>query len=134
MQDKRERTRGVILTVLELDDLIADVQRNAAEGETVELAHQPYAAAEVNGVLYVICQEGVGWRVTEGEPLELSFHVRTPTGFSMFPRWTGNVPPEEVRAHMTGESIDLADLIRSFGARLEANFWLWQRALAGVSA
>lgn len=134
MQDKQERTRGITLTTLVLDDVVAEVQRNAEANETVELVHQPYAAVEVvGGLLYVVCHEGVGWQVSEQEPLELPLHVRTPTGFGMFPRWIANLSPAEVRAHMTGEPIDLADLVRSFGARLEANFWLWHRTLAGVS-
>lgn len=135
MRDAQPRSRGVTLRLLDFSAVVADAQAKAAGAdETVELSHTPYAAAEVGERLYVVCHEGVGWEVTEDEPLELPLHVRTPSGFSIFPRWNAMLSPSEVRLARTEEEVDLADLVRTFGARLEANFWLWHRTLSGVRA
>ena len=135
---REERPRGVMLTVLDLTGVVEGAQKMLPDGETAELAHQPYAAAHgPSGELIVVCHEGVGWIVGDGEDqedLEVPIHVRTPTGFSIFPRYMAHLDRAEVEVLMTGELVDLADLIRTFGARLEANFWLWHRRLVGVTA
>lgn len=78
-----------------------------------------YAMATVGADTYVICSEGVGWKVTADEPLIvdtlLGTHVMT---------------VDEVReAAEHGTDVDLADHVRTFGSRLESNFWGWHARL-----
>lgn len=86
---------------------------------------------------FVICTEGVGWKVGYGEPfvLEVSTKWRDEKG-----EVHGTFGPSaEVYLHgaevvaaedLTDEGeVDLADFIRSFGSRLESNFYLWHNRL-----
>lgn len=62
--------------------------------------------------VYILCTEGVGWHVTPDKP-DSEFGT--------------------VQAILANDAnkpeIDLADFVRSFGARLESNFWLWHARL-----
>lgn len=124
-----ERTRGVTLRVLDFTKILAEEGLPLEEGERAHLGFEPYAAAEHNGQLYVVCNEGVGWKVSEDEPLRLDIFVDHPDTIAIFPRWQLLLPPDAVRSAMTDEETDLADLIRSFGFRLESNFWTLYREL-----
>lgn len=124
-----ERARGVLLRTLDLTEVQAEADRAIDEGETARIGHAPYAAAEHDGHLYVVCEEGVGWEVTDEDPLLIDTYVSTGTGIGIFPRFQVVLSPAEVRAAATGDEVDLADLIRTFGSRLEANFWVWHRTL-----
>lgn len=59
---------------------------------------------DVNGQGYLICTEGVGKAITQEEYDRLSHTV-------------------------TGQQIDLADFIRTFGSRLEDNYHFWYNRL-----
>ena len=75
----------------------------------------------LDGEYAVICTEGVSWQVGDG----FKFNDYDPN----------EVPStvEDLKAMRTGEDVDLADFIRTFGARLERNFaanldWMDNRA------
>jgi hypothetical protein len=125
------RPRGVTLTLLDLDSLIEQGQELTQGRDEISLGHAPYAAAEVDGRLYVVCVEGVGWQVDENTPLSVPIHASSPGHVSMMPRWVAELSEREVRERMTGQPVDLADLIRTFGGRLEDNFRIWHRTLGG---
>ena len=75
----------------------------------------------------VVCSEGVGWNVN-------------PAGYLPIIVWTGggwrqdyiDLPFRDVLAHVSDETVDLAEFVRMFGARLENNFHIWYNATAGV--
>jgi hypothetical protein len=67
----------------------------------------------------LICSEGVGWTVEERGL------ILVPTGDSGGICVSGEV----LQSLKTGEQIDLADHIRTFGDRLENNFDLWHHRL-----
>lgn len=87
------------------------------------------AAVEVGGVLYVLCEEGVGQEVTASEPLRLSIYSRKGNSFGIMPVAESRLDEAEVRALMTGEQVRLEDFVRRFGARLESNYSLWANRL-----
>lgn len=67
----------------------------------------------------VICTEGVGWVADDYNAIEI-------TVFGFF----GNnsrffIYEDRIPEMFTGEEIDLADHVRTFGDRLESNFSLW---------
>jgi len=69
----------------------------------------------------VICNEGVGWEQDD-------------TNRVFVPCWQGIAGVDIgidrlLNECRTGEEIDLADFIRSFGDRLEGNFDIWHRRL-----
>jgi hypothetical protein len=109
----------------------------ADAGETmVEMTpvYPPLAVSDTDAGLFVVCSEGVGWEVREDKPLtDVPFSARwtdregkpyANTGGGSYNAFS--LTAEEVRQLAKGgEEIDLADLVRSFGDRLENNFSLW---------
>lgn len=130
-----ERARGITLTLLDLTHVTAQARKEIAPAEPnpqevdVSLGFEPYAMAEHGGKLYVVCHEGVGWEVTDDDPFPLDLYVSRPGHLAIAPRFSALLRPEEVRAAATEQTVDLADHVRRFGSRLEANFWTWHRAL-----
>jgi len=78
-----------------------------------------------------VCGEGVGWQVDDGNPWDLDLYTKSAESFGMFPIWSVTLTVADVirLQDPSAGSIDLADLIRTFGGRLEANFHLWHRTL-----
>lgn len=106
-----ERTRGTIV-------------------RTFDAPHGMYGYAYAvgpDGTEYVICSEGVGWLVSDDVPLIVDT-MSGPSG--MYGEY--NMPLTEIRELAArGTDTDLADFVRVFGARLESNFYGWQRRLSG---
>lgn len=69
----------------------------------------------------VICTEGVGWVPDAYNSIEVSV-LGYFGGDSRFFLYVERIPDM-----FTGETVDLADHIRTFGDRLEGNFDLWAR-------
>lgn len=69
----------------------------------------------------VICGEGVGYVPTDYNLYEIPIFTRY-GGASRFLIGAG-----VLESAITGETVDLADHIRTFGDRLEGNFSLWAR-------
>lgn len=116
------------------------------------------AKSKEAGHLYAICTEGVGpeMGVTDDDPLYVEFHgsyyKRGPAyvwtdisgevheypgeilpnrhSFDVIPFASATLTPEELLSYPVIEEVDLADHIRSFGARLEQNFSLWYKTLS----
>lgn len=123
-----ERQRGVILHLIDFSDLLAQVPTEGEE--TADVGFGSYAMTELaDGRLYVVCNEGVGWEVTDDEPLEVDLYVSDPDHIAIMPRYRTSLTPAEVRAAATGGEVDLADHVRRFGGRLEDNFRIWHRKL-----
>jgi len=89
--------------------------------------------------LYAICTEGVGPSspVTDERPLEIEFFVtgeeRQGEFIAMFPACSTKLIPSKLRKFRTSAApVPLHEWVRSFGARLEANYSSWQRLLEGI--
>lgn len=126
---------GVTLTRLDLTEATTKAtewlreQQNDPEVRAEFGTDANSAAVEVGGVLYVLCEEGVGQEVTDEQPLVLEIYSRKANSFGIMPVATSTLTPAEVRALMTGEQVRLEDFVRRFGARLEANYSLWANRL-----
>lgn len=74
-----------------------------------------------DGTEYVVCSEGVGWVVDDSHPLVVDTFSG---GYSL--------PLDTVRDRaIAGTDVDLADHVRTFGSRLESNFWSWHYRING---
>lgn len=142
-----ERARGVTVKVLDLSDLEAEAlewqkERNP-DCTKVNIYGGDWAVAEKDGHLFAICTEGVGFEVTEEEPLTLEFHGNyvardeetgeikpNVTKFDVMPFGSYDLIPQDLLDYPVAEEKDLADYVRTFGARLEDNFWLWFKELS----
>jgi hypothetical protein len=102
------RERGIMVRTLDLTGMTA-------------APFYSYALATVGSESYVICSEGVGWLVSDDEPL----YVDTMAGEVVV------ILADVLTAARQGADVDLADFVRSFGDRLECNFYLWHRKLNG---
>lgn len=136
MSERPMRPRGTRLAVLDLDGIGKEhlPRFQAAEPDRgwtrCKVEHGPYGVAQApNGRVYVICNEGVGWEVHEGKPFPVDLWLETDTSSELSPRHRVWLTPDEVLSRVTGKTVDLADLIRTFGDRLENNFDLWHRRL-----
>lgn len=140
---REERARGVKLQVIDFSELEAQAleyrQKTRPDCYEARAFASPWGLHESkNGHLYAICQEGVGYVVSDEKPLEISFHgsyhIRNeetgeiePNKHSFDAMAFGSVDltPEDLKNYPLKEEVDLADHIRTFGSRLESNFWLW---------
>jgi hypothetical protein len=128
----RPRARGVLLTTLDFGRLTKTVRDRYAipPDATVTLGYG-YVLGRHNGRTYAICSEGVGWDITPPR-LTLDVYVASPGTTAIAPQYAIELTPDEVLEYeQVYDVVDLADFVRGFGARLEANFWLWHRTLTG---
>lgn len=152
MMVQNDRTRGVIVQVLDLSALEADAltyrQKTHPDCYEAKIHGGKIAVATSKhsgtGHLYAICTEGVGpeYGVSDDDPLEIefhgSYHVRDESGevdphkhtFDMLPFAATTLNPTELRSYPILEEVDLADFIRKFGNRLEVNYWNWYQVLS----
>lgn len=152
-----DRARGVMIQVLDLSALAADAlefrQKTHPDCYEARIYGGKFALGKAKtGHLWAICTEGVGYIVSKEDPMEIqfhgSYHVRKES--TMEDLLGRNVPGEidpsrhtmdfmpfgsvlltvdELKAYPILEEVDLADHVRSFGNRLEDNFWGMHQAL-----
>lgn len=146
---RNERERGVIVKVLDLSAFEAEAlefrQRTHPDCYEAKIYGGKIAFAQTKtGHLYTVCTEGVGpeFGVTFDDPLEVEFHgsyyARDEHGeinpsshsFDFLPFASSTLNPDKILSYPVAEEVDLADFIRSFGARLENNFWMWFKVLS----
>jgi hypothetical protein len=138
-----DRQRGLMLRKIDRDALCATALRHlrAMYPETEWVSVRPewdyvVGTSPQDGKVYVICTEGVGWEVAFATPFIPFFSTvwKDPNGEEVGGGWGFNTPvylsPLEVERITSEEEVDLADFVRSFGDRLEANFSLWHRTLS----
>lgn len=135
-----DRAKGVVLSLLVLDDLgdAALVKFNESRTDeepatSMRVGWAPYAVLVRGDRLWVVSHEGVGGEVTDDKPLEIDLYAQWGEHkFSMMPSAVAVLDREEVLARTSPtETVDLSEHVRSFGRRLEENFWSWH-ALATV--
>jgi hypothetical protein len=112
------RTRGIVVRTFDA----SSVGDNGTAGPPM---FAPYAyAVAADGRHYVICSEGVGWEVTDDRPLTVQTYAGTTYELSLFDvQWRA--------AADDASDVDLADHIRTFGSRLDANHYGWVARLSG---
>ena len=131
-----ERSRGITLQVRDMSDLEAEArafrQRTNPACYEAKVQWGPWATVTKNGRLYAICSEGVGYEVSDAEPFEAEFTGRYSTPdepnrhlFDVMSFATVELTPAELIGYPVTKEVDLADFIRTFGDRLESNFWSW---------
>lgn len=123
------RPRGVTVRPLDLSAYAeaAFESYRAAHPDTeytrARMEHWAYAVA-ADGSEYLVSDEGVGWGMDD-DPNEFGAWMQSDTQFSMIPSVTVTLTADEIRHVATGDPVDLADFIRTFGARLDRNHAMW---------
>ena len=115
-----DRTRGTVIHLLDnekLNSLLFDLT-----GDEHVKAQTMALVMDEDEKFYTLCTEGVGWGVnTDGEMVILS---------SMFDDY--EFATEDVISCISDETADLADFIRTFGARLDSNFYQWRSRIGNA--
>lgn len=141
-----ERTRGVTVKVIDMQPLYdkwsAEVHARNPEITKVSASFHWAIGQDPNGGLHLICSEGVSWELPPedagrlrpaGYPdlVDIDLYNRTdPDKIAMAPIATVKVAAEDLR-DLPAEDKDLADFVRTFGRRLEQNFWVTRDILTG---
>lgn len=152
-----QRSRGVLVDVVDFSGIEAEALQWRQETEPdctkASIHGGQWALGYKDGRVFAICTEGVGYEVTDEEPLELEFHgqylkrqgaswinqagdsveapvVESVTRFDFLPFGSYSIIPEDLANFPIKETVDLADFVRTFGGRLEDNFWLWFKELS----
>lgn len=129
-----DRPRGITLRLLDFSAFTAEITAAQTEYDTLKIDYQYAVGTDSQGRTWAICSEGVGSEVTDKGGLIVDWRGerKTETGysFSMFPTARYEFDLADVAERTTEETVDLADFVRAFGARLEQNFWLWFETLS----
>jgi len=111
-----ERIRGTVVHLLD-PEKTTKFLKNKLNNDTVK--SQPMVVVTGDKGIATVCGEGVGWFVDDKGLLPIDYYVgEYGSGYL-------DVTPEELMPLISNETIDLADFIRSFGDRLENNFYSW---------
>ena len=76
--------------------------------------------------LATICNEGVGWLKNDDGRYLVS-------GYLGYSDVVYRITEDELLSCLSSEQVDLADFIRTFGSRLEANFDIWYHQIKDTS-
>ena len=114
-----------------LDDALAYLRESNPEmGKNynrVEPGWTPLGYVKIGDDIWIINNEGVGEvePATEDQPHAIELFGHAGGSHSIFPVVGINLTPELVLPLPVDEVVDLADHIRSFGSRLDANVRVW---------
>lgn len=147
-----QRTKGITVKVLDLTGLEKEAlewrQESRPECFKANVYGGDWAIVFKGEQLFALCTEGVGWEITDEDPLELEFHGNyhvkvgadwvnqagdivkaefspSRTEFDVVPFGSYSLSKEELEDAQIAAEVDLSDFIRTFGSRLESNFWNW---------
>ena len=111
-----ERIRGTIVHTLDPEKTVKFLQ---AKLNNTEITYDPMVVVRGDKGIATVCTEGVGWFIDDKGLLPVNYHVGQYGGGYL------DITPEELMPLISNETVDLADFIRSFGDRLENNFYSW---------
>ncbi len=117
-----ERIRGTVVHLLDPEkttEFLKDRLNNP------DAYSQPMTVVNGNKGIATLCTEGVGWFVDENGVLPINYYV------GQFGSGYIDITPEELMPLISNETTDLADFIRTFGDRLENNFYSWVAYASG---
>jgi hypothetical protein len=149
----KERTRGITIQTLDLTPIYEQIAEKIREFkpdvDAVKSSYNWALATDRHGRRLLVCDEGVYWGIgTNADvrpagafgpaPFDIydATERRNEEGnllMSIMPLAEVNLALEDVEPLVSGE-VDLADFIRTFGARLEQNFWNLHEEITGGNA
>lgn len=73
----------------------------------------------------LVCDEGVGWEQ------QARYLINVPTNIGQMGLYNGSVDlsVDVIKSCLSGDTADIADFVRTFGARLDNNVWTWQNQM-----
>ena len=116
------------------------LRKAISPGATECKADGPHGYVETPQGIYALDNEGVGNSapVTTEQQYRVSFYPATVEGHhhtvSIVPACTISLDATQLRGLAKGDKANLAEFIRSFGARLDYNYENWRRVLTEAGA
>ena len=102
----------------------------APDATECKAGFSPYGFVNTPKGLFALCSEGVGdGPITDEDPYVVSFYPRTSRSGWILPACEAKLGPSAIRELADGTTSNLAEFIRSFGARLDNNYESWRRTL-----
>lgn len=144
MRHERKRESNVVVEVLDLSDVksraLTYANDRLDDGDELWDKVSTYGgdygrAFDSDGNMFVLNTEGVGGSkpVSKEHPVFIEFHASRETDEgtvgTMLPVATAEMRDTDFADTPVVKEVNLADFIRSFGARLESNFDSWNRVL-----
>ena len=73
----------------------------------------------------LVCDEGVGWEQQD------KYLINVPTNIGQMGLYNGSIElsVDVIKSCLSGATADIADFVRTFGARLDNNVWTWQNQM-----
>lgn len=114
-----DRLKGFMVHLLDENSALALI-RNKLGNENAEVTPERMVVINGKNGLATVGDEGVGWNADKqgGIPINFRSGGYGSGGYV-------DVTEDELRGVISTETIDLADHIRTFGDRLENNFYIW---------
>lgn len=138
---RSERTpTNIEITVLDLSALEVEAFKQLPKEEypkatRCRVGSKPHGIVETPKGVYALCNEGVGnGPITDDDKYEIDLYAEYDGGGWCMPVMSAKVNAEELKKLATAEKVNLADFIRQFGARLEANYHNWYKELEKAMA
>ena len=122
----RERELGTIVHTLDENATLALI-RNKLGNPDADIYPEPMVVVNGKNGLATVITEGVGWFADKDGGIPINFYARNGYGSGGYV----DVTEEELCGVISDKTIDLADHIRTFGDRLETNFYIWQQYAKG---
>jgi hypothetical protein len=102
---------------------------------TVEVSFGPYGFVETPKGVFVLNNEGIGTGpLDDDEVYEFDGYAHTANSFGIMPVMTAKVPVFALVKMATDRKVNLAEFVRTFGARLDNNYEDNRRAIEAARA
>ncbi len=121
----RERATGTVVHLLDENATLALIRNKLGKPDADVTPEYMVVVNGKNGLATVIT-EGVGWFADANGGIPINFHSGNYGSGGYV-----DVTEEELRGVISDKTIDLADFVRTFGDRLETNFYIWQQYAKG---
>ena len=126
-------TTGVMVYPIDAEKINAEIAKSdkweLEENEVATCANGEGIIRHVNNV-YWLDTEGVivTQPISEDNPIKLPIRSHIDHGdghstHSMFPKWEVKLHGDTIEKYINSEGVPLENFVRSFGQRLESNFW-----------
>lgn len=118
--------QSVMVNKIDTDKLSKLLYWKAVEvGSDTNIEGESMVVVNTRKGLATVCHEGVGWwKNDDGKYLV--------GGWIGYSNPTYYITEDELLSCLSGEMVDLAEFINTFGARLENNFDLWYNQVRGI--
>lgn len=120
------RETDIVVHVIDTDKATAFIKERLNAPEDSEIRADLMAVVNGDRGLATVVTEGVGWFADANGGIPINY-------------WSGgygsggyiDITEEELKSLISDETVNLADHIRTFGDRLETNFYIWRQYALG---